>query len=117
MDDILKATLLYDFYGELLTEKQKMIFEYYYLNDMSLSEIGESLEIIRQAVRDLLKRTEHILLEYENKLCLVDKFMAQKQSVRLIKKLASELKDTCRLDELSVKKVEKIMEIADDILD
>ena len=76
--DILKTTLLYDFYGELLTEKQKEIYELFYQNDMSLSEIAAELDISRQAVRDQLKRTEKILSEYEEKLMLVEKFMANK---------------------------------------
>ena len=74
MDDILQLTLLYDFYGELLTEKQKQVYELHYQNDLSLTEIGEELSISRQAVRDQLKRTEKILLDYEEKLQLVSRF-------------------------------------------
>ena len=51
MDEILHLTLLYDFYGELLTEKQKQVFDLHYQDDLSLSEIGEELSISRQAVR------------------------------------------------------------------
>ena len=76
MDDILQLTLLYDFYGELLTEKQKQVYELHYQNDLSLTEIGEELSISRQAVRDQLKRTEKILLDYEEKLQLVSRFQA-----------------------------------------
>lgn len=61
MDEILHLTLLYDFYGELLTEKQKQVFDLHYQDDLSLSEIGEELSISRQAVRDQLKRTEKSL--------------------------------------------------------
>ena len=57
MDEILHLTLLYDFYGELLTEKQKQVFDLHYQDDLSLSEIGEELSISRQAVRDQLKRS------------------------------------------------------------
>ena len=46
MDDILQLTLLYDFYGELLTEKQKQVYELHYQNDLSLTEIGEELSIM-----------------------------------------------------------------------
>ena len=55
MKEILQLTLLYDFYGELLTEKQKLVYEMYYQNDLSLSEIEKELSISRQAVRDQLK--------------------------------------------------------------
>ncbi len=82
MDDILQLTLLYDFYGELLTEKQKQVYELHYQNDLSLTEIGEELSISRQAVRDQLKRTEKILLDYEEKLQLVSRFQAQKKPCR-----------------------------------
>ena len=78
MDEILHLTLLYDFYGELLTEKQKQVFDLHYQDDLSLSEIGEELSISRQAVRDQLKRTEKILMDYEQKLGLVARFQAQK---------------------------------------
>ena len=54
MDEILHLTLLYDFYGELLTEKQKQVFDLHYQDDLSLSEIGEELSISRQAVRHFL---------------------------------------------------------------
>ena len=83
MDDILQLTLLYDFYGELLTEKQKQVYELHYQNDLSLTEIGEELSISRQAVRDQLKRTEKILLDYEEKLQLVSRFQAQKKACLL----------------------------------
>ena len=85
MDDILQLTLLYDFYGELLTEKQKQVYELHYQNDLSLTEIGEELSISRQAVRDQLKRTEKILLDYEEKLQVVSRFQAQKKAVQEMK--------------------------------
>ena len=97
--------------------EKKKIFEYHYLNDMSFSEIGEELKISRQAVRDLLKRTEAILYGYENKLKLVEKFIMQKKQVKLIKDLAFELMNGCSVDNDYVNKVQKIMKIADDILD
>lgn len=87
MEDILQLTLLYDFYGELLTEKQKQVYEMHYQNDLSLTEIGEELSISRQAVRDQLKRTEKILLDYEEKLQLVSRFQAQKKAVREMKQI------------------------------
>ena len=81
MDEILHLTLLYDFYGELLTEKQKQVFDLHYQDDLSLSEIGEELSISRQAVRDQLKRTEKILMDYEQKLGLVDKFQQSREAI------------------------------------
>ena len=64
----LKFVMLLDCYGDLLTEHQKNIMELYYCEDLSLAEIGNPLGITRQAVRDIIKRTENILLNYEEKL-------------------------------------------------
>ena len=117
MDDILQATLLFDFYGELLTEKQKTIFEMFHLSDLTLSEIGQELGISRQAVRDQLKRTENILLQYENKLCLVERFQQHKNSVKEMKKLLEIFESKYKDDKEAVSHIEKIKNIADDILD
>lgn len=64
----LKFVMLLDCYGDLLTEHQKSVMELYYCEDLSLAEIGNPLGITRQAVRDIIKRTENILLNYEEKL-------------------------------------------------
>ncbi len=79
MDKVLEITLLYDFYGELLTKKQSNVIELYYLDDYSLNEIGDRYGITRQAVHEMIKRTEKILMQYEEKLLLVDKFLKQKE--------------------------------------
>lgn len=91
MEDILQLTLLYDFYGELLTEKQKQVYEMHYQNDLSLSEIAAELSISRQAVRDQLKRTEAILRDYEETLQLVARFQAQKKAVREMLRVLEEM--------------------------
>ncbi|NLJ71859.1 MAG: DNA-binding protein [Syntrophomonadaceae bacterium] len=66
--------LLLDFYGPLLTNNQQHILNLYYELDYSLTEIAHSLDITRQAVYDVVKRAEKLLLSYENKLGLVDRF-------------------------------------------
>ena len=97
MKEILQLTLLYDFYGELLTEKQKLVYEMYYQNDLSLSEIGQELSISRQAVRDQLKRAEKILQNYEKKLQLEEMEKEEtlsckaKNNIEAIQKIASEI--------------------------
>jgi predicted DNA-binding protein YlxM (UPF0122 family) len=80
-DKIVQITLLFDFYGQLLTEKQIEIIDMYYNNDLSLSEIAEQQEISRQGVYDTLKRAEKTLAEYEAKLGLVNRFLQQKESL------------------------------------
>ena len=85
MDEILKQSLLYDFYGELLTEHQKEIYEQFIVEDLSLSEIAKDAGISRQGVHDLIKRCNKILEEYEEKLHLVEKFLSVKESIRQTK--------------------------------
>lgn len=81
MNKILEQTLLYDFYGELLTEHQKRIYEDVVLNDYSFSEVAEEQGVSRQGVHDLVKRCNKILQDYESKLHLVEKFVTIKSKV------------------------------------
>lgn len=89
MERIVEHTMLYDFYGELLTDHQKQIYEYY-LDDYSFSEIANETGTSRQAVHDLIKRCNKILDDYEEKLGLVKKFMVAKDKVDEIHRLAKE---------------------------
>ena len=90
MDKILEQALLYDFYGELLTEHQKEIYEQFVLDDLTLSEIAESEGISRQGVHDLVRRCQKALEGYEAKLHLVEKFLAVKEKVAQIDKVLEE---------------------------
>jgi uncharacterized protein len=82
LEKVIKINLLYDFYGQMLTDKQKEIIELYYYNDLSLGEISESWNISRQGVYDILKRSENLLYYYEDKLCLVEKFTIQNKKLK-----------------------------------
>lgn len=84
MEKIVEQSLLYDFYGDLLTEHQKDIYEGYVLENLSLAELAESSGISRQGVHDLIKRVENTLNDYENKLHLVEKFLHIKEEVQKI---------------------------------
>ena len=105
MEKIVEQGLLYDFYGELLTEHQKKIYEEAVYNDMSLSEIAEDIGISRQGVHDLIKRCDKILLDYESKLHLVEKFTRIKESIREINLISesaiSENSEIQRIQQLS----------------
>ena len=79
MDDLANKTLLYDFYGEMLTKRQQEIYEDYYLNDLSFGEISEELGISRPAVHDNLKRSGKALSNYENKLKLIERYQDNKK--------------------------------------
>lgn len=87
MDEILEQALLYDFYGELLTEHQKEIYEQFVLEDLSLSEIAQDAGISRQGVHDLVKRCNKILENYEAKLHLVERFLKIKEKVHQMNEL------------------------------
>ena len=87
MEKILEQTLLYDFYGELLTEHQRQVYEDVVLNDFSLSEVAENRGISRQGVHDMIRRCNRSLEEYESKLHLVEKFLAIRENVEQIRRL------------------------------
>ena len=87
MEKIYEQTMLFDFYGELLTEHQRSIYEDAVYNDMSLGEIAQDRGISRQGVHDLIKRCDKILQDYESKLHLVERFAKAKATVGEIEKL------------------------------
>ncbi len=97
MEDKIYSGYLYDFYGQLLTDHQQDIYEMSILEDLSLSEIAATLSISRQGVHDTIKRCDNILLDYENRLHLVEKFMHIRHSVERI----NELTQTGSADSLS----------------
>ncbi|MDE6674909.1 MAG: YlxM family DNA-binding protein [Acetatifactor sp.] len=90
MEKIYQQALLYDFYGELLTEHQRSVYEDAVCNDLSLGEIAQDRGISRQGVHDLIRRCDKILQEYESKLRLVEKFMNAREKVAKIIDLTQE---------------------------
>lgn len=82
--------MLYDFYGELLTQHQKNVYEDAVLNDLSLSEIADEQGISRQGVHDLIKRCDKILNDYEQKLHLVERFARIKRNIQKINALTDD---------------------------
>ena len=70
-EDPVDMAMLYDFYGDVLTDKQREFFEYYHHNDLSLAEISENMHITRQGVRDVVSRAEGVLRKMEERLGLV----------------------------------------------
>ena len=80
-EEIVELSLLFDFYGEMLGEHKKKIFEDYVLNDLSLAEIAEEEGISRQGVHDIVKRCTKQLKEYEVTLHLVEKFQNMKEKL------------------------------------
>lgn len=84
IDDITRQSLLYDFYGALLTERQRGVMELYHEENLSLAEIAAEMGISRQGVHDALKKAERALKEYEAKLGLVEKFQRTSSSINEI---------------------------------
>lgn len=102
MEERVLISLLLDFYGPLLTDKQRMSLQLHHEDDMSLREIAEELGVSRQAVHDNLQRARHILNDYESKLHLVAQYEAREQVI-------NELKDTLPADVLSQSRVQQLL--------
>lgn len=92
MEEKIEQAFLYDFYGELLNEHQRQVYEDFVFNDLSLGEIAETRNITRQGVSDMIKRCTRKLEGYEDKLHLVKKFMVIKDEVAEIHKLTRKFK-------------------------
>lgn len=112
IQDIYELSLLYDFYGILLKEQKKEIFEDYILNDLSLGEIAQERGISRQGVHDSIKRCSRELFEYEEKLRLIQKFNHIREMLKEIRQT------TCLLEKCGeVPETKKILKLLDDIME
>ena len=121
MEKIVEQGLLYDYYGELLTEHQKKIYEDAVYQDLSLSEIAEEAGISRQGVHDLIKRCDKILQDYEDKLHLVAKANAVKAKVEEIHRISAETegsaRDTETVCEDSVMRMKRIYDLSKSLME
>ena len=86
-----RMTLLFDFYGDMLTDRQKEFYDLYYNEDLSLAEIAENYGISRQGVRDVIVRAEGIMTELEDKTGIIRRFKAMQPHVKAICDAADEL--------------------------
>ena len=84
MPQDLKISYLLDFYGDMLTEKQREVIDAYYNEDLSLAEIAGDRDITRQGVRDAIKRAEQQLLEMEERLGLARRFQEVQEALTVI---------------------------------
>ena len=114
MEKFVEQTLLYDFYGELLNEHQRGIYQDIVFDDLSLSEVADEYGISRQGVHDLIKRVNNTLNGYEEKLHLVSKFIETKEKVHEIEQLSDEF---IKSNNGSLDNIRSIQLIAKDILD
>lgn len=91
IDKITQASLLYDFYGQLLTRRKQQVMELYHEENLSLAEIAEEFGVSRAAVHDSLKSAEKALAEYEEKLGLVARFLQSGEAFRKIDRMLDDL--------------------------
>lgn len=92
-----RMAMLFDFYGDVLTDRQKEFYDLYYNEDLSLGEIAENYGITRQGVRDVIVRAEAVLTELEDKTGLIKRFHTMHKQLEQVRQ------DAQRLCELSVK--------------
>lgn len=93
LDEIVELSNLYDFYGALLKENHRRVFEDYVWNNYSLAEIAVEQQITRQGVYDIIRRCRTRLREYEEKLGLVEKFQMTKEKLQQIEGIAKSGED------------------------
>jgi len=79
-----RMTLLFDFFGDLLTDRQKEFYDLYYNEDLSLAEIAENCGITRQGVRDVIVRAEEILTEMEDKTGIIHRFHQMQEHIKAV---------------------------------
>ena len=116
LDRIVEKALLFDFYGELLTDHQKKVYDEYIQNDLSVSEMAAIMGISRQGAHDLIRRSEKILSEYEARLHLVAHFQKVKGKVKSILESAETIMATEDAD-LIREKARHIQEVSESILE
>ena len=122
IDEITQASLLYDFYGQLLSKRQKEVMELYHEENLSLSEIAAEFDISRQGVHDALKNSEKSLRGYEEKLGLVAKFQKSSEAIKeiddIIDSVISKMQETADSGASDiVKNLKKIKSIIDKLED
>ena len=88
-----RMALLYDFYGDMLTDRQKEFYDLYYNEDLSLAEIAENYGITRQGVRDVIVRAEAILTELEDKTGIIKRFHKMQDQFQELQSCLDGIKD------------------------
>ena len=119
IDDITQASLLYDFYGQLLSKRQSEVMELYHEENLTLAEIADEFGISRQGVHDALKNAEKSLNGYEEKLGLVAKFQKSTDVVQqidiVIDDVIGALQDKSDVDQAVIGNLQKVKDIIDNL--
>ncbi len=106
---------LFDFYGDMLTDKQRNVMELYYEEDLSLAEIAENQNITRQGVRDSIKRAESQMLEMEERLHVAARFRAMRDGLEAIRDTARDIVRLCEQTPDVCTRAERIATLAEDL--
>ena len=109
MDNTIMRTMLFDFYGDLLTEKQREYYDLHFNSDLSLQEIAEQSGVSRQAVWDIIRRAEQTMAEIEDKTGLVARAVRRRKAVEELEELIASLPE----GESRAKMLAKVAELSD----
>lgn len=117
IDKMIEISMLFDFYGRLLTEKQREIYSLYHDDNLSLAEISSEVGISRQGVHDALKKAEKLLNQYEEKLGLIDKFSKKEKAISKIDSSINDLINKNKNSEELIKSLKYMKNIIDELND
>lgn len=114
MEKFVMITYLFDFYQELLTDKQRDLLKEYYFEDLSLGELSEQHGISRQSVFDTIKKAEQKLLDYEDKLHLFHKHQEEQQTLLKVKDLCQHM--ASRLTEEKPEAIQEVIALIEGLI-
>ena len=115
LEAVAQVSILFDFYGEMLTKRQQEVIRLYHEENFSLAEIAEELSISRQAVHDTLKKAEKALRSYEERLALVDRMEKSRRVIETTDRTIDKLMQKCSEDEALMKDLKKIRKAIDSL--
>lgn len=110
-----RMTMLYDFYGDLLTERQREFYDLYYNEDLSLAEIAENYGITRQGVRDIIVRGEAALQEIEDKTGLIRRYHRITEATQAVEQVAEEIRQL-NLNEIQSASLQQLVNAMDEAI-
>ena len=114
MDDkTLKNTMLFDFYGDLLTKKQREYYDLYHNEDWTLTEIAKKDGITRQGVHNIIKGAEQTLLKFETKTGALGRWVSTRENLKKAESLTRKLRETCAEDVEAAKLSKKLLGVLD----
>ena len=114
MEKFVVITYLFDFYQDLLTEKQSNLLREYYFEDLSLGELAEQHGISRQSAFDTIKKAEQKLLDYEEKLHLFSKYQSNEETLLKIKKNCEQMRES--LEGENANSVNEVITLVDELI-